>query len=394
MENREVLHIGVGRCGNAIVDGLSRANSSFIGMLYNTAANDLNELESYIDGIGTVLIPNADGTGKDRDLAKEYAIARKDMFEDKLSASFSMCKYFVFYFSMDGGTGSGCSPALIEILHDYYNGECEISIVATIRSKHASKVQLENTKACWNDLKELQSRGIIKSLMFIDNDARESEEEINGEVIRTLAYSYSLKDLDDSGAIDTTDMGRYFNATGYRTAYVLNNKYGNFSEALKNAIDESVFLKPEKYEITEEIIDSIKNNELLSEKEKEIKIEEESKFSYRVKQLIGLIQTTRYKISDVLGTINAVDNNKIGVNDNNVIAISGMDIPPYKFNEVNSRLKMASIDLNIQKKEVSFYDEVITKEEPSPVSKGRRNTGRKRKSIDDILNKNAWRKSK
>ena len=230
MENKEVLHIGVGRCGNAIVDGLVRSNKGLVGLLYNTAANDVNMLDSFLDGTaGVILIPNADGSGKDPKLAKEYALANMDMFEDQLGR-YSMSNNFVFYFSMDGGTGSGCSPELIKHVHSIYGDTCTINVVPFIRSKNLSQEQLENVKNCWREIDKLKEKRIIKSIMIVDNDSRETIEEINRETIKLINYSYSLKDLDDSGAIDTTDMGRYFNQPGYRTVYHLDNKHKENTE--------------------------------------------------------------------------------------------------------------------------------------------------------------------
>lgn len=392
MEIREVLHIGVGRCGNHIVDGLVRANGSFIGLLYNTAANDLNALESYLNEyVGAMLIPNADGSGKDRDIAKTHAINNRQNFEDMLSSKYSALNNFVFYFSMDGGTGSGCAPELIRYVHELYEGGCTIHIVAAVRSKLTSKIQLENTKACWNDINVLRSEGIIKSIMLIDNDLK-SEQEVNDEVVKSIIYSYSMKDLDYSGAIDSTDMAKYFNAVGYRTVYRLNNNIKSFEDSLKEAIEESVFLKPEKYVLSEKFIEEIKNSPLLTDEEKEIKIKIENDYNgkYKCEQLLGLIQSNRYKVEDVLSNIKAIDNNKIGEQNANVIGLSGMDVPLYKFDEVVSKLKMATLDASIKKKEIVFYEEEKEEDDSNKII-GRRGLARKRKSVDDILNKDLFR---
>lgn len=392
MENREVLHIGVGRCGNNLVDKLIKVSENFVGVLYNTAANDVNALDSFIDATaGVFLIPNADGTGKDRDIAKEYAIKNRSSFEELLG-KYSTSNNFVFYFSMDGGTGSGCTPELIRFVHAMYQDECTIHVVGAVRSKNASRVQLENTNSCWNELIALKEEGIIKSIMLIDNDSRDSIEEINAEAIEAISYAYSMKDLDYSGAIDTKDMSNYFNAVGYRTVYKLNNKNDNFIDSLEKAIEESVFLKPDKYEVSQEFIESVNNSILLNEEEKKIKLEGEKGFMYKCDQLLAVIQRTRYKIGDVLKTIKTIVDSKIGEQDVNIVGLSGMDMPLYKFNEVISRLKMASLDLNIKKKEMTFYNEEIIKEDSEPSkAKGRRNAARKRKSIDEILNKDVFR---
>lgn len=397
MENKEVLHIGVGRCGNAIVDGLVRSNKSLVGLLYNTAANDVNMLDSFLDGtVGVILIPNADGTGKDPKLAKEYALANIDMFEDQLRR-YSMSNNFIFYFSMDGGTGSGCSPELIKHVHSIYEDTCTINVVAFIRSKNLSKEQLENVKNCWNELDKLRdtknNKGIIKSIMIIDNDSRETIEEINMEAVRLINYSYALKEIDDSGSIDTTDMGRYFNQPGYRVVYHLDNKHKDFETALEDAIKNSILLKPNKYSTTDEFIDLVNSSDLLNEEEKKIKIEQDKKFKYKCRQLIGTIQKNKFNLTNVLTTIKAISNNKIGVNDNNVICMSGMDMPLYKMNEVISKLKMASLDLVLKEETSSFNEDIDISDNENSTTKmpGRRKPVRKRKSVDEIFNKDIWR---
>lgn len=392
MENKEVLHIGVGRCGNNIVDGLVRGNNNLVGMIYNTAHNDVSTLESFIEEeVGVVLIPNADGSGKNRDLAKTYANKNMNLFEQQIK-KYSVSTNFVFYFSMDGGTGSGCTPELIKYLHDNLDYEHDINVVMMMRSENLSKVQLENTKACNNEIIELKRKGIVKSIMIIDNDSRDTIEEVNSEVVKAISYSYGLKDFDDSGAIDTTDMSRYFNAIGYRVIYMINNKIDDFEKALEDAIEKSVFLKPDKYILTDEHVNKIENSEILSDEEKATKIEQERKFKYKCDQLLGLLQPNRYKVQNVLDVVKRIYNHKLGVNDVNIIGMSGMDTPDYKINDVISRLKMASLDLDLKKKDELFYDEIIEDVVDSPKAKERKRGGKKKKSIEEILNKDLWRK--
>ena len=396
MENREVLHIGVGRCGNVIVDGLIRSNKSFVGLLYNTAANDMNELESFEEETaGILLVPNADGSGKDPKLAKRYAINNIDFFEEQLR-KYSMSNNFVFYFSMDGGTGSGSTAELIKCIYSLYQGGCSINVVPFIRSKFLSKIQLENTISCWREINTLAKQGVINSVMYVDNDSRDTEEEINEEFIRLTNYAYSLKDMDNYGTLDTTDMGRYFNEKGYRAIYYLDNKQKDFETALNLAIEKSIFLKPNRYN-NEKMLELINNDITLTDEEKEFKCDSEKKTMYQCIQLIGTIQENKFEQSDVLSTIKAVGNHKLGCNPNNVICMSGMKVPKYKLEDVKSKYKMAQMDFMAMENDEDddSLDELIgdiSIAVGSAMPTKRKKLGRQRKNVDDMFNKDLWKK--
>ena len=393
MEAIEVLHIGVGKCGNNFVDGLVRANkdSALVGMLYNTAANDVSTLDTFLEEeVGYVIIPNADGSGANRNLAKQYAIKNMPLFEERIR-KYATANNFTFYFSMDGGTGSGCTPELIKYLDENLGYDHTCNVVMAMRSKNLSKAQLENTRACYNEIMELHKQGIIKSIMIIDNDSRKTIEEVNMDAVRDISYSYSFKAADDLGVIDTTDMGNYFNSVGYRTVYTLNSNIDSFEKALEDAIEKSVFLKPDKYVVTEEFKSKLKSDSNFTEQEKNTMLEMENNYKFSCNSLIGLIQTTRYKVEDVLATIKKKLHSKLGENDVNVIGLGGMNIPQYKIKEVISQIKMASFEARTEENNIIFYNEELDDNTEEVQPKTRRRTPVKKKSMSEIFDKNMWK---
>lgn len=109
--------IGIGNAGNQVA-ALAKENG-FEAVALNSSESDLATVE---DKVGTIVIGDKRGAGKDRKIAKGYiAKAAKQIIETEtvkdLVENKDIC---VIVSSTGGGTGSGMSPILQNILSQYF----------------------------------------------------------------------------------------------------------------------------------------------------------------------------------------------------------------------------------------------------------------------------------
>ena len=242
MDKKKILFIGIGAAGNKIVNEFLKIDSRYRGLFVNTTAKDLEKLEKSNLDSNVFLIPNADGTGKDRDKAKNYV--KDDLYSlmDVLGNYKQQNKIFVV-FSMGGGTGSGISPLIPAIFSKRFS-EKTINIIGVSPALKSSKKVLTNALECWNDLIKMKS--LINSFMFIDNDKNLSENEINKQAVKEFDDMLNISVASSSNVIDSADLSTLLSAKGATHFYQLNDDYcDDIKTALNKAIKKSVFIEPE-----------------------------------------------------------------------------------------------------------------------------------------------------
>ena len=73
----KTCHIGIGGCGNKLVNTLMEINSSVNGIFINTNINEMKKLSKFDVDLGNYLYINGDGTGRDPQRAEELLNANK-----------------------------------------------------------------------------------------------------------------------------------------------------------------------------------------------------------------------------------------------------------------------------------------------------------------------------
>lgn len=250
MDIKDLLNIGIGRCGNNLVDEIIKQDKRFAGLLINSAKNDVVILDSYKNERASVfLFNNTDGSGMNRDTADKYAKNNIQRFADEMS-NYSAFKMFSFYFSTDGGTGSGSAPRLIEATRRLYPN-IPIIVYAVLPKLPNTKVALENSLDCIDDILRLYEERdrygnrYINSFRFIDNNKRNTFEEINSEAVIDITETFKVNKYNTNGVTDSEDSYRVLSQDGYGVTLRLNNNIADINEAVKAAKEESVFVTPD-----------------------------------------------------------------------------------------------------------------------------------------------------
>lgn len=255
MDIKKILNIGIGRCGNNLVDTLMSKDSRYAGMMINSSKSDMITLKNY-PRCRDYVIPHSDGTGRNRDKALQLAKSNMSGIGDEFRR-YTHYELFVLYFSMDGGTGSGCVEVVAKAIRRLMPKAKIIAIGVMPDNSSSSKTGYENTIDCWSDL--MQLRGVVRNgilvdkvingFRFIDNRKRETLNEVNEAAIRDLDLSFKLSSFSvaknkDTGKIDESDSFKFNCADDYHMTYFLNPNIRDLKEAIVKAKEQSVFLAP------------------------------------------------------------------------------------------------------------------------------------------------------
>lgn len=294
MDRKDCLVIGCGGCGGNQLDNLLSIDDRYTSLFINTNLGELEILENCNER-NSFYIPNADGTGKKRELAKKYFIEEQTNLIEMLS-KFVQPNVFLLS-STDGGTGSAATIILSKIFHRFAP-EKKINIISTFPSLNAGKISFKNTLNFWNELMGLSSKHIINSIQFIDNNKPFSEKEINKRAMKILDKSFDIV----GGKIDSSDLESCHNHYGYKAILDIKNDNVSLTDGIMDFIEDSVYYLP--------------------------KISEDNNSIYQCKKLIANINEN-YNAKELTSIIEIFDDYKINTayDKDTIIIMSGCKIP-------------------------------------------------------------------
>ena len=155
----QIGFIAVGQAGGNI--GLLFEKCGYSVLFLNTYQEDLTTLK---DAKHTYKIKDGEGCNKDRDKAKDLVIndfeAILEQIKEKLTE-----QYIYIIFSAGGGTGSGASPMLIDLM--IQNTDKKVGAVIIIPSKTESLKTYINMYECFKELEEIDGIG---ATFILDNN--------------------------------------------------------------------------------------------------------------------------------------------------------------------------------------------------------------------------------
>ena len=113
---------GSGMFGGAVVK--AGAELGIPGAVMNASKDDIEALglENY-DNVSSFVVGDGKGTGKSRDIAKEFLLDHVTIFEDpKIDDLIQSSDLIIVAGSAGGGFGSGVVPTTVSILNEMYEG--------------------------------------------------------------------------------------------------------------------------------------------------------------------------------------------------------------------------------------------------------------------------------
>lgn len=252
MDLTRILGIGIGRGGNVLLNELLKKDARISGLFVNSAYGDTEDLEKFDTNKNAYIFAGTNGTGRDRDNAKEFLKDQIQGLADRVSRYPNQDVIYVF-FSLDGGTGSGTAPIFLNVLRRTCPDK-KINVVGIIPDfNNADKLSLENTINCWKDIDKIifdedgDYRNVVDSVMYVDNSKRKTFIEVNEKAISDLYNSLQMNGKCDIGSIDDGDAKRTLTAKGFSFILTLDDDFNNVKDAINDAIKHSVFAKPNQY---------------------------------------------------------------------------------------------------------------------------------------------------
>ena len=217
-----VLIIGVGQCGNRILDSINK--EAFGGgkfskyysrqkfpsrvetIAINTAINDLKEMR-HTKAKDRIHIPNLHGLGANRIVGKQCFNENKDLILRNISERGDFDVAFVVS-SSSGGTGSSFSPPLIKELKSRYDFPVYSIMILPFREE--GTIYLQNSAFCLKEVRESETDGIILAdnqfLKNVGGDIQTAYDGINKMVAERVLF---LLEALDSEMMMVTDLGDF-----------------------------------------------------------------------------------------------------------------------------------------------------------------------------------------
>jgi len=217
-----VLIIGVGQCGNRILDAINKEafGGSVLSKYYgtqkftsrvetlaiNTAMNDLKELR-FTKAKDRIHVPYLHGVGANRNIGKQCFEDNKELLLRSIEERGDFDVAFVIA-SSSGGTGSSFTPLLIEAMKERYKFSIYGIIVLPFREE--GSIYLQNSIFCLKEIIAGSSDGnIIVDNQFLKHLGMDIKTAYDG-INRTVAqrFLFLLKAL-DSEMMMVTDLGDF-----------------------------------------------------------------------------------------------------------------------------------------------------------------------------------------
>lgn len=269
----QVLAIGCGGCGNRMLNTFLSLDRRYTGIFFNTNLAEMETLEHFDRDRRSFYIPNADGTGKDRSLAEKYIKDDAPKFAEMIK-KFTNQDHIIMFTSANGGTGSKATTMLPKLIKKLCPNKI-ITVIATFPKIDESDIDFNNALDFWEDIKKCRKAKDIDNVMFIDNNKREDEEEINLIAMKELDNSFTVME----GNLDSSDSNRYHAARGYSVMLNLREGEVSLKRAIDNAIKRSVFFIPSELE-SDVVVGNINTEDFsIPEIKSEIMAYDFSKFS-------------------------------------------------------------------------------------------------------------------
>jgi cell division GTPase FtsZ len=221
-----VLMLGVGQCGNRILDAINKeafggGGASKLAKYYlrpkfpsrvetlavNTAINDLKELR-FTTAKDRLHVPNLHGVGANRNIGRQAFWENRDMIMEEVEKRGDFDLAFVIT-SASGGTGSSFTPLIIQELKRRYRNISVIA-VAVLPFREEGSIYLQNAAFSMRELMEVESDGIIlvdnQYMKRLSGDIASAYDRINSMVAQRLLF---LIESLDSEMLSVTDLGDF-----------------------------------------------------------------------------------------------------------------------------------------------------------------------------------------
>lgn len=299
-----LLSIGLGGCGNKLLNAFMQLDSTKDGVFINSNINEMKNLSEC--NSDNRLAIRGNGTGRSRRKAKESLKNDKDKISDYLAEKIMLYSQYQLISSGDGGFGSGSIGIVAKIIR-FGRPDALIRVVLTFPKANSRRFSIENQLDCYNEILQLKKDGIINSIVIIDNNKMNNEDEFNKRCMSILLKSYDMV----FNQIDENDLAITNFANGYSIPLELGAKGESLENAIDRAINNSPFLMPN---------------------------------SFRCTHMLGIFQREVYDKEEALEIIKVKEFDKTEYGYDNMLLLGGCKMPSNHFSKLEDELESLEED--------------------------------------------------
>lgn len=215
--------VSIGQAGGNIGDLLAEKGYNVLAI--NTSKEDLATLKFITHKYH---VPNGLGCSKNRDTAKQAIASYFDSIVDQID---NFCKEDIIYFifSAGGGTGSGLSPWLIDILiSDGLESEGDTptknyGVITILPSDQESPRARENAYACFSELAAIEG---LCNVFVLDNNKLQNPKTLNRIFVDLLDSTLEIpkKHKSSNGNVDLAEICKMFTTPGASVISITSGK--------------------------------------------------------------------------------------------------------------------------------------------------------------------------
>lgn len=208
--------LGVGQAGGNIAE-----IASTLG--FQTALINTNQRDGIVNTKveRKYFVPGYNGAGQDRSIGLQAVNENYSEIIDFVKGSFKDIKLLLVAFSTDGGTGSGMSPLLIDLLIDQLP-DIHIGAISVVPERNVFAGNRINAAECIVEISKIEG---ISSVFLVDNDQmrkmnpQSSKQQIylasNHQVIKAIDSVLEITQKSSIyGNFDESDLMNIFNTRG------------------------------------------------------------------------------------------------------------------------------------------------------------------------------------
>lgn len=190
-----LLFVCVGQAGSNI--GQMFEGKGYNCLFINTSNDDLETIQ----GKHKYHIPAATGCNKDRQKALLYARDYYDAIVNTIDKKFPLQDMVYFIFSLGGGTGSGLSPILLDILSNKNTNKSYGAVTIIPSLNESLKAQVNSVEA----YKQVTDIERLKNVFILDNNKKDKFR-INDEFAMLFDRLVNVTERDPRGIIDGAEL--------------------------------------------------------------------------------------------------------------------------------------------------------------------------------------------
>ena len=191
----EIGFIAIGQGGGNIGNLFEEAGHNVLYL--NTSKEDLDTLT---EAKHTHHIKNGEGCNKDRDKAKMLIMEDFDAILEQIEGK--LREEFIFaIFSSGGGTGSGASPMLMELLINHSNKK--VGAITILPSRNETLKAYINSYECFRELEDIEGLGAT----FVLDNNKDDKITINKRFVKAFSAFVEIPSHSDiRGNIDKAEV--------------------------------------------------------------------------------------------------------------------------------------------------------------------------------------------